>query len=379
MSNFEYNTTKSKRTFYTEVKLRNARKNIGKFEWAKNKKDRAVAAAENYLAHGLDNLLVYITQQNLPRSYGVNQMKGCPVCGKGIDKFGNYPYLADTFNKPFKLECPNCHSLFPSNDFDSYYKSGLDEYGRFHYDKADLKFLVNELYPDKAPDFCVDNGFGWVDPEGIKKKSFSKVYDREKGVVEKETTIGDNRYTFIAYFNHWFIWMNSLYYEMGKNLGKGLVTAAIRAFCDAYICTGNGKYAKAGLVLLNRVADFYREFDACVYKWEDNFRHSGGAWGKIVGSIWEPGIVDNLIKAYDAFFPAIDEKACEVINNFAFYKNNPVAPSCSEDIKLNIENNILHQIVPEVKNHRIRGNVGMHQGSIALAALVIPVMVIEIL
>lgn len=36
---------------------------------------------------------------------------------------------------------------------------------------------------------------------------------------------------------------------------------------------------------------------------------------------------------------------------------------------MNIENNILYEILPEVKNRRIRGNVGMHQGTIALAAL----------
>jgi len=290
MRSFEHDTTKTSRTFYTEEKIRNANKNVERYEWARKEKEEAIAAAEDYLAYGIDKFMVYVTQQNLPRSYGVNQMKGCPVCGKGIDKFGNYPYLADTFNKPFKLQCPNCKSVFPSNDFDSYYKSGLDENGRFHYEKADPKFLVNELYPDKPSDWCVDNGFGWIDPEGCKKKSFATVYDREKGSILKDTTTGDNRYTFIAYFNHWYIWIHNY---NGVN-AKGLVTSAISILRDAYIYTEDSKYAKAGLVLLNRVADFYREFDACVYKWEDNFRHSGGAWGKIIGSIWEEGIIHLL-------------------------------------------------------------------------------------
>jgi hypothetical protein len=362
MKRFERDTVKTSRTFYTDEKLRNAKKNIEKFEWARKEKEKAVKMAEEFLAYGVPNLLTYVTQQNIPRSYGVNQMKGCPVCGKGIDKYGNYPYLADIFNRPFKLQCPNCKSLFPSNDFDSYYKSGLDENGRFHYEKADPKYLVNELYPDKPSDWCVDNGFGWVDPEGCKTKSYSMVYDKN-GYHQKDTTTGDNRYTFIAYYNHWFIWMTWQ--------GVGMVTCAISALRDAYLYTDDPKYAKAGLMLLNRVADFYKEYDACVYKWEDNFRHSGGAWGKIVGSIWEESVVNQFIKAYDAFFPAITEEVVQEINAHPFYKNNPVSPKNAEDIKLNIENNILYQILPEVKNHRIRGNFGMHQESIALAALVL--------
>ena len=38
---------------------------------------------------------------------------------------------------------------------------------------------------------------------------------------------------------------------------------------------------------------------------------------------------------------------------------------------MNIENKHFYQILPEVINHRIRGNFGMHQSSIALAALVL--------
>ena len=54
-----------------------------------------------------------------------------------------------------------------------------------------------------------------------------------------------------------------------------------------------------------------------------------------------------------------------------FYQNNPNAPENAKEIKFNIENNILYQILPEVMNGRIRGNFGMHQSSIALAALVL--------
>ncbi len=363
----QYDSCKRSRSFYTDEKLKILNKNMMEFDWAKQEKERVVKAADMYLQVGVDFLLTYVTQQNLPRSYSVNEMKGCPVCGREVDRFGNYPYLADPLNRPFKLMCPACLNVFPSNDFNSYYKSGLDETGCFRYEKADPKYLINELYPDKPSDWCVDSGYGWVDPEGIKNKSYSIVHDGRLGKIRKETTIGDNRFTFIAYFNHWFVWTHDFMYENTM----GLVTTAICAFRDAYLYTGDKVYADTGLVLLNRVADFYPEFDACVYKWEDNFRHSGGAWGKIIGSIWEGNIVDNLAKAYDAFFPAIDEQSVSEIAERLFYRNNPLKPKYPDHIKRNIENNLLRQILPEVKNRRIRGNVGMHQSSIALAALVL--------
>ena len=55
--------------------------------------------------------LTYVTQQNIPRSYGVNQMKGCG-CGKGIDKYGNYPILP-IFSTVFKTAVSNANP-FPS-------------------------------------------------------------------------------------------------------------------------------------------------------------------------------------------------------------------------------------------------------------------------
>lgn len=362
-------SVKTKRTYYTHEKLSNLEKNILRIPEAALGKEQAVKQADTYLAYGVEKLLGYVTGQSLPRSYSVNEMKGCPVCGKKIDAFGNYPYLANPLEKPFKLQCPSCYSFFPSNDFDSYYKSGLDDYGVFRYEKADPKFLVNELYPDKSRDFCVDDGLGWVNKEGLKDKSYQWITDKEKGKVWKETTVGDNRYTFIAYFNHWFIWTHMMF--NGKSLS--MVNSAVSLFRDAYLYTDDKKYADAGTVLLNRIADFYPSFDAAAYKWEDNFRHSGGGgdWGKIIGSIWEGNIVDNMTKAYDAFFPAIDEKTKDLLSSMNIYKSNPLEPTTSDDIKDNIENNLLRQILPEVRNRRIRGNVGMHQSSIALSALVL--------
>ena len=75
------------------------------------------------------------------------------------------------------------------------------------------------------------------------------------GVVEKETTAETIVIHSLLILITDFIWINSTRYE--TNLGRGLVTSAISTFRDAYLYTGNDIYAKAGLILLNRVFDFY--------------------------------------------------------------------------------------------------------------------------
>jgi hypothetical protein len=42
------------------------------------------------------------------------------------------------------------------------------------------------------------------------------------------------------------------------------VARALRALCDAYLYTGEVKYAHSGLILLDRVADVYPAMDTSV-------------------------------------------------------------------------------------------------------------------
>jgi hypothetical protein len=86
---------KTKRTFFTEEKITNAIKNIEQHSWAKQIRDHVVAEAEKYLSYGCDFLWNSVTTQNVPRSYGVNQTLGCPVCKKDIEQYGNYPWIGD--------------------------------------------------------------------------------------------------------------------------------------------------------------------------------------------------------------------------------------------------------------------------------------------
>lgn len=342
---FKYPNVKTKRTFYTEKKLENCRKNIEKYDWAKKMVQEELTHAQVYLDYGIENIFTNMTSQFVPRSYMVNQERGCPICGLEIEQYGRFPWLADTIHKPFKIECPNCHNVFPSNDFESYYKSGLDEYGCFDRKKADPKYLVNELYPDKPSDWCVDDGYGWINPD----------YDRY------------NRYTFIADYNHWYLW-----HDLGW-AGYPLITRALSSFKNAYLYTNDKKYAYAGIVILNRMADLYPDMDSSVFTWEDGFKNSHGLTGrgKIVGCIWETGLIKAYVSAYDAFFPAIDEGALEAIYKIPLYQNMDYHVKTADDIKKNIENNVIHEVYPGVLQGTITGNVGMAQSALAMAAVVI--------
>ncbi|RKN84292.1 heparinase II/III domain-containing protein [Paenibacillus ginsengarvi] len=332
---------KTRTTYYTAGKVAAARLNVQTYEWAKRLCAAAVSKADSYLAAGYDYLWEAVPAQTLPRSYGVNQILGSAVTGKAIDQYGNYPYLADPLNEPWKIVDPSCGLKFPTNDFAAYYRSGLDERGIFRTERADRSLLVNTLYPEKGPDWGVDDGFGWVDDSG-------------------------NTYTFIAYYVHWYIWYGS----------SALIEDALRTFRDAFLYTGDRKYAVAGVIVLDRVADVYPDMDISAYN-RDVFLNSDGRknTGKIIGSIWETSLVKTFISAYDAFFPAMDDP--EIISYLSekSLKAGLANPKRSgADIRCNIEDGIIKQIFPAVQKAQICGNDGMHQSALVMAAVVYDTM-----
>lgn len=339
----ELTNSKTKSTYYTAEKVAAARENVEKYDWAKSTKDAIVARAEQYLKLDYDFLWELVPAQTIPRSYAVNEALGCPHCGKEIDKYGNYPYIIDPVNNPWKLECPNCSAKFPTNDFESYYKSGLNKYGKFDPELANKEFLVNvsEEFKDKGEKWGVDDGYGFVDEDG-------------------------NKYTFIAYYAHWGLWY-----------GGGIIYNALATLRDAYLLTGQSEYAKAGIILLDRVADIYPELSTLAYSTDDGYKHSGW-WGrgKAVGAIWETSIARNFALAYDAFFPAMDdpevmEDVLEFLGEKAEQYNLGVLKKSATGIRRNMEDGILRQIYKDVTKGLIAGNNGMHQRALTAAAIIL--------
>ncbi|MEA4832999.1 MAG: heparinase II/III family protein [Oscillospiraceae bacterium] len=323
---------KKRATYFTTEKVANARKNAAEISWASSILSSAKAEADKYIGFTYSEIWDYVPSQEIHRSYAVNQPKGCLNCGLDIDKYGNYPYTYDVINDPWKVTCPSCGMKFPTNDFGAYYKSGLDENGIFHQADADKSLLVNTLYPEKGEKWGVDDGNGYIAPNGEK-------------------------YFFIAYYVHWAVWHG------------GIITNMLNSFYNAYLYSGEQKYADAAIVLLNRIADLYPSYNLLDQKWADGFRHSGGDHGKIIGSIWEPGLVDKFIYAYDALFDAFPNMSEEALDFIKSKSNGKIAGY--KDIMVNIENGIVKQIFPEVKKQNIYGNNGMHQRVLILAAVVL--------
>ncbi|MDF2670305.1 MAG: bacterial Ig-like protein, partial [Paenibacillus sp.] len=331
-----FTNSKTRSTLYTPDKITAARTNVQQYDWAETMLDDAVSKADHYLTNGLEFIWNSVPAQTLPRSYGVNQQMGSPITGRDIDQYGNYPYTADPLGDPWKIVDPSSGYKFPTNDFGAYYASGLDDHGIFQPELADRGLLVNTLYPEKGPTWGVDDGFGWVDDQG-------------------------KRYTFVAYYVHWFLWYST-----------GFIQDGLKAFRDAYLYTGDMKYARAGAVLLDRIADVYPELDISAFNRTLYLNsHGGTGRGKAVGAIWEAALVKDFISAYDAFYPAMGDSQ---IITFLSAKSQQYrminAKNTGAAVRRNIEDGIIKQIYPAVRAADIRGNDGMHQSTLAMAAVV---------
>ena len=212
--------------YYTKEKIENCRANCNKYDWAIRIKQQSINSARDWVNKSDDELWHMIPGQDLPRCIDVTldrssknpTVLGCLRCGKQLTRFGGYPYNPDIKNKPWKLTCPSCQIVFPTNDFAKYYASGIDETGVFNPSKANRAFLYNEAHPDpKDPlhKYGVDDGYGYVDSNG-------------------------NKHRFIAYYV-WKYW-DYIYNGMGF-------------LANAFLYTGDQRYAHKAAVLLDRVAD----------------------------------------------------------------------------------------------------------------------------
>ncbi|WP_152361100.1 heparinase II/III domain-containing protein [Microlunatus speluncae] len=347
--------SKTRSTYYTAERVANARANIDRYGWARQQRDAAVTAAAEFTAHSDAKLWDLVTPQSVSRSLGVliryrQRIKGSPGPeGAEINKFGNYPWRIDAIGDPWKLKSPVTGERYPSNDFASFYAAGLNEHGIFDVELArerGSQFLINELYPERGEGWGVDDGSGWTDPDG-------------------------DTWTFVAYYHHWALWTTG-----GGQAFHGYLIRALNALRDAYLFTGQAEYAHKGLILLDRMADVWPDMDVTAYPWEGGFDNGDPAihtaQGKVVNDIWETGIARVLLQAYDAFYPAIetDPAALEFIQAQAEKYKITTPKTTPAELRAHFEDHIVRLVYPAVQGSQIRGNTGMHQSVLALAAVI---------
>jgi oligo-alginate lyase len=209
---------------------------------------------------------------SLKRSWFVLSYGACPACAEGVPL---YHWLIDAKANPWKVGCPHCGVLFPTNDFAAYYQSGLDEKGIFDRSLADPALLINA----DGTSFGVDDGNGYVND-------------------------GGERWLFVAAYlvhGHWF----------------QLITEGIEALSFSYLLTGNREYARRAAIMLYRVSELFAGFDfeAQGVMYEEENSSSGYV------SYWVNTCHDLKLMAlaYDMIFDSMadDDDLCRVLGRAA--------------------------------------------------------------
>ncbi|MBQ8004538.1 MAG: S-layer homology domain-containing protein [Oscillospiraceae bacterium] len=414
---------KTGRTYYTDEMVAAAQENVNKYKWAQSLKKSAVAQADKYVEQ-LDALYELIHSEGIPRGNAVGYRNDpdkwhCRYCGKNLyTDYGHYPWRTDVLTRPWKVQCPDCKRLFPSNDFGSFYKLGLDEHGNFDRIRA----LENHRAMLIEKGFMTDDGasapkteysdewytyYGYGVSGGyLCNDTYTELWKDEKAsTYNKDPRTGDTIdgrrwgvddslgyrpgrsatgsageenmevHTYISVVSHCGIW----YSGVGSGI-SGVVNKALNSLADAYLYTGDEKYGRAGAVLVDRVADVYADYN--LRPWLLRFSNSdGGAKrGQIIGSIWETGLQQDFVCAYDAFFPMYDDpQTIELLtekakkNNFdgKLIERNGELTVTGETIRQNIEDRLVREVFVSVKDTSSSGNFGMHQSSLAAAAVIL--------
>ncbi|MBT3377305.1 MAG: hypothetical protein HN742_04860 [Lentisphaerae bacterium] len=256
-----YTGRKSARTLHSDTDL------------AKMKKEGQVSArAERWLSLPDEDIYSIIPGPSVPRTClmvlgsreaegGVG--KGCPVCGMELYKgrSGFYPWRMDPVNHPWKVQCPECKTRFPSNDW---HKGDMHS-GPF----PDDGYGCEPVTP-----VCSAKGNPW-------------------------------RWPFIAYYHQWEAYM--------KELTPGIIECA-----RAYATTGKKAYAHKTAIGLLRYAESMVDMTVNlnhrkianrdgVYKWpvgapiERRFASLYGSFMYIQCN-WDLSRMENAARAWDLIF-----------------------------------------------------------------------------
>lgn len=332
--------SKTRVTLYTEEERRAALDNIRTYDWAEAERDARVKAAETILGQftDLEDAWTYVGSQNIPRrrtlAPGEAGYPGGAWNAKyGIDADTEWT-VTESGGKQWKVT--NGEWTLPTNDFEAYRESGRDDEGQFDPELADDGLLVNEEHPEMGETWGVDDGTGFVDEDG-------------------DISDAGKHWAPVAWAHHW----NVIY---GYR-------SLVNTLFEAYLYTGDERYARPVSVILDRLGDVYADFH-----FRDGFSQSstgGTGQGKQVGSIWESYWVKSVLRSYDAVWPAQtgDDELVTFLQGKTEEYPGLASKGSVADIRENIETGFVQEILPAVKNAQIRGNFGSHQATLAISAV----------
>ena len=315
--------------FFPRHRVDLARRNAVRYDWARTIRQELVHDAAPWMKLADEPLWDLMFGPTIERSWMVWSNGHCPACEKSVPM---YNWKMDAIGEPWKVRCPHCEEAFPKNDFQAFYRSGLDAHGVFDPALADRALLFNTEHPDLDDPlhrFGVDDGQGYVD--------------------------GEKRWRFIGAYLIYGQW-------------KQAIVAGVRNLAAAYVITGESAYAHKAGVLLDRVADLYPTHDFGQQGWVYEYRADRG-----YVSTWHDACMEtrDLIVAYDQIFPAIrkDTELQAFLHKQALKHKLDNPKASFADIQRNIEQRILQDCITH--RNKIRSNYPQTNVTVAFAQTVL--------
>ncbi len=400
---------KTEPTLYTYEKRQNATENTKKYDWAEDEMKKYTVAADK-IVDNLDTYYNNIAGEGVPRGRQVGapndpDYNRCRYCGvNNIEKHGGTGWSKDFINRQWKVQCPDCKRIFPSNDFESFYELGRNQAGYFdinrarqaHHEKFVCESVKNgsncvceaptEEYTDEWYEFYgygLAGGYLYNDfypelrTEGNAKYNKDPYRKDENGeyyeidgnrwgvddgfgyVPGRVYVVGgteiEERHGYVAMY-HYDMW-------------SGIYTY-IRNLSLAYVYSGDIKYGRAGAILLDRLADVWPTFTLKQYEKQFFNTHGGSGYGAVQGRINDCDIARYLALGTDAFYPALtDNTVINYLSEKAEKFGLENEKKSSQDIWENWEERLLKTIFEMEKDGRIHGNFGQKQYALAAAAV----------
>lgn len=357
-------------SLFTVQQRENAKKNAEKYSWARSLVKSATKKADEYLA-AFDVLYDMIVPEGLPRYYHVGTKYddgkySCRYCGYDIGANVNiYGWTVNPFARQWKIQCPDCKRVFPSNDFGSFYELGITESGSWSYEQALQRhhelfvcedeengnecthtppaksapeagseqwmkndprnaewyayygygveggYLNNDLYEEMdeklgVRGWGVDDGFGYRQPyvSDPALPGYHVNYNDDDGDGYARYSSGGRE----GPVQHTYI---AYYLHEGVWLGAGglpqsqaIIKNAMSALRDAFLYTGDAKYGRAGAILLDKIADMFPDYDW--YHWK--YFRSDNVRGTIVDGVWGTTLTIIFTECADAFLPMYNDQ-----------------------------------------------------------------------
>src|SRR5688572_23049787 len=115
---------KDRRTLFSDDAIARAQNNVADYPSAKAVADSWIKVADEWVTWDDAKLAGLIASASVPRDWGVSASSRCPACGVTLTDANNKPGWKIDPKRPFKAICSECSSVFPTNDFETYFRSG---------------------------------------------------------------------------------------------------------------------------------------------------------------------------------------------------------------------------------------------------------------